>query len=138
MKVNLLDAHDRLQHFQKQSDYISQGCQDCINNRPDEFGMNPFYIYAHARTADDGVNKRMVWVPRLTKPRPETNSMLFKYYPKEDIVKVIWMIPATEMWDQYKKGNLTQHQIVVESIDEYRNHRQRMGSPEKDDMSEKQ
>lgn len=138
MKINLLDAHDRLNQVHKQADYISQGCQDCINNRPGEFGQNPFYIYAHCRTADNGVTKRMIWVPRLSKPKPETNSMLFKYYPKQDVIKIIWMIPAREMWDQYVKGNLTQHQIVIESIHSYRNHRTKLGSPEPDDLSDKQ
>ncbi|MEK6884299.1 MAG: hypothetical protein AABY22_32005, partial [Nanoarchaeota archaeon] len=48
---------------------------------------------------------RLIWMPRLTKPRAETNSMLFKAYPGSDNIKVIWMIPAPEMWKQFQKGN---------------------------------
>lgn len=134
MKINILDAHDRLLFFQKQADYISMGCLDCINNRPLEFKNYPFYIYAHARTADDGVSKRLIWAPRLTKPWPETNSMLFKYYPANDTIKIIWMIPDPVMWDQYQEGNVTESKIVLESIDNFKHHTRKLRSKEPDDL----
>jgi len=136
MKINPLDAHDRLGHFQKQGLNISECCQDLINKRP--FGENPFYIFAHARTADDGVTKIIIWQPRLTKPEAQTNSMLFKAYPGTDNVKVIWMIPAREMWNQFEKGNLTESKIVTESIYDFRHNRRKLESSEPDDLSEEQ
>ena len=63
MKINPLDAHDRLKHFNNQDFDIGQCCQDLINKRP--FGNHPFYIFAHPRTADDGVTKILIWQPRL-------------------------------------------------------------------------
>jgi hypothetical protein len=134
MKINLLDAHDRLQTFQKQSLNISECCQDLINQRP--FGDVPFYIFAHARTDDDGVTKRLIWQPRLTKPKAQTNSMLFKAYPGKDIIKIIWMIPAREMWGQYQKGLLTESKMIAESIHDFQNDRHKIETPEPDDLSD--
>lgn len=137
MKINRLDAHDRLLHYKKQSDQISFGCQECIKNRPEEFGNHPFYIYAHARTHDNGVTKRLIWQPRLCKPQiVETNSMLFKYYPQTDTIKIIWMIPDERMWNQYKKGNLTESQIIIESIHNYKYNRKMLLQTEEDDLAD--
>jgi hypothetical protein len=134
MKINPLDAHDRYQHFTKQSFDIGECCQDLINQRP--FGDHPFYIFAHARTDDDGVTKRLIWMPRLTKPKAQTNSMLFKAYPGTDLIKVIWMIPMRELWSQYGKGLLTENKIVSESIHDFQFNRNKLESKEDDDMSD--
>lgn len=132
MKIDRLDAHDRLQHFTKQGFDISECCQDLINKRP--FGNHPFYIFAHARTDDDGVTKRLIWQPRLTKPTAQTNSMLFKAYPGTDLIKVIWMIPPREMWEQYEKGKMTQNITVVESIYDFQHNREALEAKEDDDL----
>lgn len=134
MKINRLDAHDRLGELKKQSDGVGEYCQRIINQRP--FGMHPFYIFAHARTADDGANKRLVWQPRLTKPKAQTNSMLFRAYPGSDQVKVLWMIPAEELWGQQKKDNLTESKIVSDSIEAYRNNRHLLEMKESDDLDD--
>ena len=134
MKINPLDAHDRLKHFTKQSFDISECCQDLINKRP--FGNNPFYIFAHARTDDDGVRKRLVWQPRLTKPRAQTNSMLFKAYPGSDNIKIIWMIPARELWGQYAKGLMTENKTVSDSIHDFQYNREKLEMPDDDDLSD--
>ena len=136
MKINILDAHDRLKHFNKQGDYISQGCMDCIRQRPEEFGNHPFYIFAHARTEDDGVSKRMIWQPRLVKPKAQTNSMLFKSYPETDMIKVIWMIPARELWNTFEKGKLTENQTISESIHNFIFHRDQLEMKEADDLED--
>jgi len=136
MKINPLDAHDRYKHFTKQSFDISECCQDLINQRP--FGDHPFYIFAHARTDDDGSTKRLIWQPRLTKPKAQTNSMLFKAYPGTDIIKLIWMIPARELWDQYTKGKMMENKTVSESIDLFQNNRKKLEEKEPDDMTDEQ
>ena len=136
MKINRLDAHDRLGHFQKQGLDISECCQDLINKRP--FGNVPFYIFAHARTAEDGVSKIIIWQPRLTKPKAQTNSMLFKAHPGTDNVKIIWMIPAREMWEQFEKGKLTESKIVCESIHDFQFDRGKLDAPEEDDLSDEE
>lgn len=132
MKINIHDAHDRLTHFTKQGFDIGECCQDLINQRP--FGDHPFYIFAHARTDDDGVTKRLIWQPRLTKPIPQTNSMLFKGYPGTDKIKVIWMIPAPELWDQFRKGLLTENKLVTESIHAFEFNIIKLSEPEEDDL----
>ncbi len=137
MKIQKLDAHDRLQHVQKtQSLDISECCEDLIRQRP--FGDHPFYIFAHARTEDNGVDKRLIWQPRLTKPKAQTNSMLFKAYPGTDQIDVIWMIPDRVMWDQFKKGNMTESQVVVESIYAFENDRAKLEAAGPDDLTDEQ
>ena len=152
MKVNILETHDRLIHLKKtQSENISDCCQKVVEQKP--FGDLPFYIFAHKR--EIGLDERfsllctgtypniaevpthrMIWQPRLTKPKAQTNSMLFKGYPGTDVIKVIWIIPERELWDQYKKGNMTECKTVVESIDNFENNREYLERPEPDDPSE--
>ena len=134
MKIDLLDAHDRLQHYGKQGATISECCEDLVRKRP--FGDISFYIFAHARTDDDGTTKRLIWQPRLTKPKAQTNSMLFKAYPGTDTIKIIWMIPAREMWTQFEKGKLTESEIVMMSIDHFRNARDKLEAKEDDDLDD--
>lgn len=134
MKIDRLDAHDRYEHFTKQSFDIGECCQDLINKRP--YGQHPFYIFAHARTEEDGITKRLIWQPRLTKPKAQTNSMLFKAYPGSDVIKVIWMIPAREMWTQYEKGKLTENKTVCDSIYDFQFNRKKLEEKEDDDLSD--
>jgi hypothetical protein len=137
VRIDPLDAHDRHQHFTKQSFDIAECCQDLINKRP--FGDQAFYIFAHARTEEGqpGV-KRLIWQPRLTKPKAQTNSMLFKAYPGTDLIKVIWMIPARELWSQYKKGNVTENKTVSDSIHAFQHNRNKLEEKESDDMTDEQ
>lgn len=134
--LDRLETHDRFQELSKHGLDIAECCQNLIDQRP--FGDHPFYIFAHLRTAEDGVSKRLIWQPRLTKPRAQTNSMLFKAHPGTDIVKIIWMIPAREMWEQYEKGLITENKLVKESINAFRNDRNRLEEREEDDMTEEQ
>lgn len=134
MKINRLDAHDRYKHFTKQSFSMSECCQDLINQRP--FGNHPFYIFAHPRTDDDGFNQRYIWQPRLTRPLPQTNSMLYKAYPGADIIKICWIIPKRELWKQYKKGNVTENAMVEEFIHLFKTDRKALEKPEDDDLSD--
>jgi hypothetical protein len=134
MKINILDAHDRLKEVNKQSKDITECCEDLIKQRP--FDDHAFYIYCHARTEDNGRDKRLIWQPRLTRPLPQTNSMLFKAYPKTGDIKVCWMIPAREMWAQYQQGKLTEHEVVIESIRLFENDRTTLEKPEHDDLTD--
>jgi hypothetical protein len=134
MKLNILDAHDRYQHLTKQGFDIGECCQNLIDQKP--FGNHPFYIFAHTRTEEDGATKRLIWQPRLTKPKAQTNSMLFKAYPGTDKVKVIWMIPDRALWGQYKRGLVTENQTVSESIYDFENNRKKLEDPESDDLSD--
>lgn len=138
MKIERLETHDRLMTFKKQQDYVSKGCEDCIKGRPEEFKNYPFYIFAHVRTADDGFTKRLIWEPRLTKPKAQTNSMLFKAYPPSDKIKIIWMLPDRSMWDQYKKENITADCITSKSIIDFQEDRHNLEAKEEDDLSDHQ
>ena len=73
MKLNRLETHDRLLHLKKdQEAIIFQGAQDCLKKNTDSLSMqmhSPYvYLFAHPRTAEDGVTQRLLWQPRLTKP----------------------------------------------------------------------
>lgn len=151
MKVNLLEAHDRLQHFQKQDFNIAECCQDLINQRP--FGSHPFYIFAHARTIGmdekwkmfmtgqyatfaQVPEKKLIWQPRLFKPEAQSNSMLFKAYPGSDVIKIIWMIPAIELWDEFETGKITANEMILDSIRTFKTDKKSLEQPEDDDPSE--
>lgn len=165
MIINPLDAHDRLKHFNTQSVDISQCCQDIINQRP--FGSHAFYIYAHKRaielderismfnqdltatltdlshkqrwkTLDEVPSGRLIWQPRLTRPIPQTNSMLFKAYPGTDEIKVMWIIPPRELWSQYDKGLVTENKVVKDSINDFQFNRSKLETPEDDDLTDAQ
>lgn len=127
-----MDAHDRMEHFVKQEFSIGECVQDLIDKQP--FGPYPFYIFAHARTDDDGVTKRMIWQPRLTKPKSQTNSMLFKVTPGSDEVRVIWIIPDRVLWNQFTKGKLLENQTVIESIHAFQFKREELDAREDDDL----
>lgn len=135
-KLNRLETHDRFEFLKEQKFDISECCQDLIKQRP--FGDHPFYIFAHTRTDDDGVTKRLIWQPRLTKPKAQTNSMLFKAYPGTDLIKIIWMVPARELWEQFKKGLMTENKTVCDSINSFQNNRKKLEEPEPDDLSDEQ
>jgi hypothetical protein len=135
LKVNILDAHDRFEQFtHAQSTDIGQCVQQFIDSRP--FGDVAFYLFAHARTADDGVTKRLIWQPRLTKPKAQTNSMLFKVDPKTDIVKIMWMIPPREQWYMFEKGKLTENETVATSIYDFQHNRAMLEAKEPDDLAD--
>ncbi len=136
MKINILDAHDRLNYFTNQSFSIAECCDDLIKKKP--FGNHAFYIFAHARTDDDGVTKRLIWQPRLTKPRAQTNSMLFKVYPGSDVIKIIWMIPAREIWTQFQKNKLTENKTICESIHNFLCNKEMLEAKEDDDLDDDQ
>jgi hypothetical protein len=136
MKLNRFETHDRLLQFTKQKDHISQGCQDCIKNRPEEFGDHPFYIFAHVRTHDNGHTKRLIWEPRLTKPKAQTNSMLFKAFPPSDKINIIWMIPDRSLWNAYGRDLMFEDDITAKSIKAFQFDRASLEFKEEDDLSE--
>lgn len=136
MKIDRLETHDRYEFFTKQSFDIDECVKNLIDQRP--FGNHAFYIFAHARTDDDGVTKRLIWQPRLTKPKSQTNSMLFKVFPGTEIIHVIWMIPDRALWTQFKKGNVTDNKMVRESIFDFENNRSKLEEPDSTDLSDAQ
>lgn len=136
IKVNRLDAHDRLKDFKKKSNDIGECCQDLLNQRP--FGNIPFYIFVHPRSGEISNVKRLIWQPRLTRPKAQTNSMLFKAYPGKDLVKIIWMIPPREMFDSFQKGKMTESKTICESIHAFEYNRAMLDTPEDDDLTDDQ
>lgn len=136
MKLNRLETHDRLQHLTKQNFDIGECCQNLIDQRP--FGDHPFYIFAHTRTEEDAATKRLIWQPRLTKPRMQTNSMLFKAYPGTDHIKVIWMLPAEELWSQFEANKVTENKTVMDSIRAFQTNREQMEAREEDDLTDEE
>lgn len=141
MKLNRLEAHDRLKHLKEdQSLNIFEGAQDCISKNPLSLALqdkSPYvYLFAHPRTADDGANKVMYWQPRLSKPEAQVNSYLFRAQSKTDIIEVCWLIPPRELWNQYIKGNVTESEIVSWSIRQYRFNKLNLEAPHPDDMPE--
>lgn len=141
MKLNLLETHDRLiQLMKRQADVVAQGCEDCLKRNPLSLALqshSPYiYIFAHPRSTDDGLHKRMLWQPRLGKPKAQTNSYLFRATSNTDILEVCWMIPPREMWSQYQKGNITENETVNWSIAMFQHNRRELEKSYPDDLSD--
>ncbi len=141
MKLNRLETHDRLLHFKKnQEANIFQGAEDCLKKNPDSLffqSRSPYvYIFAHPRTADDGVTKRMLWQPRLWKPKAQTNSYLFRAQSHSDLIQICWLLPPEELWSQYSIGNVTENEEILWSIDMYLYHRDKLEKDEPDDLTD--
>lgn len=139
MKLNRLETHDRLLHLIKdQSEKVQQGAEECLKKNPLSLAYqdrSPYvYIFGHARTHDNGVDKRLLWEPRLTKPTPQSNSFLFRAISKTDNMEVCWILPPFETWSQYKKGNVVESDDVSWSIYQYQNNREELAKPFPDDL----
>jgi hypothetical protein len=141
MKLDRLETHDRLEYFvNDQWKTISQGAEDCLKKNPDSLALqekSPYiYIFAHPRTHDDGLNKRMLWQPRITRPKAQTNSYLFRANSKSDVLMVCWCIPPKEMWNQYRKGNVCESNIVLWSINQFQYNREELEKPDPSDFAD--
>src|ERR1700722_12878620 len=126
MKLNRLETHDRLNHFkQDQSLNIFKGAEDCVKKNRLSVGLQQYspyiYIFAHPRTLgfdekfalvnsgfysslDKVPDQRLIWQPRLTKPKAQTNSYLFRTISNTDELEVCWLLPPREMWKQYEEN----------------------------------
>lgn len=141
MKLNVLEAHDRLKYLIKdQSSNIFQGAEDCLKKNPLSLAIqekSPYvYIFAHPRTADDGVNKRLLWQPRLSIPEAQTNSYLFRAISNTDMIEVVWMLPPKELWKQYENGKVTESNWALWSINQFKSDKKVLEKPHIEDLSE--
>lgn len=134
MYIDRLETHDRFDYFTKQSFHINDCLNDILEKRP--FGNVPFYIFSHARTEDNGVDKRLIWQPRLSKPKAQTNSMLFRAIPFSTHVDIIWIIPDRLIWPEFSKGKITHNPLIEEFIHLFQFDREELERPNKEDVSE--
>ena len=141
MKIDLYETHDRYDHFIKdQWEVVSKGAEECLRNNPDSIAIQqkcPYvYLFAHPRTADDGVTKRLLWQPRISRPTPQTNSYLFRAQSNTDIIEVCWLLPPREMWAQYEPGKVAENNLIMWSIHQFENNWKFLDSPHPADLSE--
>jgi hypothetical protein len=141
MKIDKLETHDRLEHFKAdQNDVIVQGLQDCLKRNPLSLALQDrsryIYIYAHPRTTEMGNAKVMYWQPRLSKPKMETNSYLFRVQSFSDKCEIMWMLPPKELWGQYDKGKVTENDVVAWSIAMFQTQKEKMEQPHPDDWGD--
>lgn len=141
MKITRLETHDRYEHFLKdQSRLISQGANDCLKRNSDSLQMqerSPYiYIFAHPRTEENGSTKTLYWQPRLTKPKAQTNSYLFRAVSKTDMMEVCWLLPPRELWPQYQKGNVCESDLVRWSINQFIHNRNKLEQPFQEDLND--
>ena len=141
MKVNRLEAHDRLLSFkEEQAINIFQGAEDCLKRTSLSLALQAeshyVYLFAHPRTADDGITKVMYWQPRLTKPEVQENSYLFRAKSHSDEVECIWFLPPKEIWKQFDKGNMLEADHISVSIWNYKNKKRELQRPHEDDLPE--
>lgn len=141
MKLNRLETHDRLEHLlEDQSDNVFKGAETCLKSNPLSLAIQekcPYvYIFAHTRTTDDGLKKRLLWQPRISKPKAQTNSYLFRAQSKTDLIEVIWILPERHLWPQYEAGKVTENDLVCYSVDLFENNRNELEKPHPEDISE--
>lgn len=141
MKINRLETHDRLEHLIKdQSDNVFEGAEICLKSNALSLSIQekcPYvYIFAHTRTSDDGLKKRLLWQPRISKPKAQTNSYLFRAKSNSDLIEVVWIIPERHLWEQYEKGKVTENDLVCYSVDLFQNNRNELEKPHPEDLSE--
>ena len=134
LDVNKHEVHDRLQHVKKENDLV-EVIETLI--RQDPFEGRKFYLFGHMRTHEDGANKRMLWQQRLTRPKAQTNSMLYKVDPKNpEVVWTIWIIPERGQWHLYEKGSMFENEAVMESVHDFLHNREKLEAPEDDDPTD--
>ena len=141
MKIQRLEAHDRLLHLKKDQAYnVWKGAEDCLKRNDLSLALqekSPYiYLFAHPRTAEDGVTKIMYWQPRLSKPSPQPNSYLFRAKSKTDEITVCWLLPPREQWDQFIKGNVLQDDLTNWSIKQFRYNHGELARDDAEDMPE--
>jgi hypothetical protein len=140
MKINRLEAHDRLGFFKEdQSVNVFKGAEDCLKENWLSLFLqehSPYiYMYAHPRTLENG-DKALYWQPRLSRPKSSTNAYLFKAKSKTDLIEVCWLIPPMEIWPQYVKGMLFEDPIITWSIDQFKTKKAKLDASEQDDLPE--
>jgi len=160
MKIEKLEAHDRLIHLHKdQALNVAQGAEDCLKKNDLSLRLqqhSPYiYLFAHPRTIDvdermkmfltgkyetfeKTPSKKMVWQPRLRKPKAQTNSFLFRAVSNADQIETCWLIPPRETWSQYEKGKVTENELVLWSIAQFQFHRDDLEKSCPDDLTEDQ
>lgn len=143
MKIDRLETHDRLLHFIKdQSENIYKGADDCLKKNIDSLKIqekSPYvYIFAHPRTTDDGLNKRLLWQPRLIKPKAQPNSYLFRAVSHTDMMETCWIIPPIDLWKQYDAGKVCESNWAAWSIAQFIHNRKELEKPFPEDFSYEQ
>ena len=153
LDVNIHEAHDRLEKVTAvNSAGITENISSIIAQKP--FDDHKFYIFVHKRTLDiyekfilwdtgryksmeEVPNTRLVWQPRLNKPEAQTNSMLFKVDPERpEEVKICWIIPEPQLWNQYEEGKVAESDITKWSIDQFVKNRKKLEEKEDGDLSD--
>lgn len=114
MKVNLLETDDRFLHFKGQDYGVDDTAKLIVDSKP--FGDNPYYIFVHTRQTDTTLDHRVIWQPRMLKPTPQLNSMLFRVPRGSTSFEVIWIIPPVEIWPEFDKGQIHENQVIKQSI----------------------
>lgn len=152
MKLDLFDTHDLFLEFKKNTDLIYEGCMECLKNVPESINF-PFYVYAHSRQigidekmaiiedptipfSQKKADERLIWMPRVTKPRASPNSYLFLIVKRPDLVKICWFLPKEELWPMYDKGKMTYNEEILTSIQNYKYARNQLNEPDKDGPNE--
>jgi hypothetical protein len=125
-----------------QSAKIWEGADECLRRNPDSLRLQEkchyIYIFAHPRTADDGVSKRLLWQPRLVKPSAEPNSYLFRAQSHTDILEICWLLPPRELWGQYDMGKVCESNWAAWSIEQFKNNKKELEKPFIDDLTDEQ
>ncbi len=148
MKVDKFETHDRLLNYHEKQLDMSDAIMDCIKNVPDDI-KGPFYVYGHSRSVqfdekesivrlgNHAPDKRLIWIPRITKPEASPNSYLFLCKKNSDVIEIIWMIPPVELWEEYAPGKMMHNENIWISINSFKSNLDLLNAPDKEGPKEK-
>jgi hypothetical protein len=122
---------------------------ECLKNVPDSIDF-PFYVYGTSKIVDldekqsiilsgydIAPDMRIVWVPKIIKPVPTSNSYLFLCRKNSDVHQIIWILPRKALWEQYKPGMVAFNDNIYISIMNYTHRYKEMCQPDPNGPTEK-
>ncbi len=136
-KVKKNDVMEFIEEYKYQS---AKGVEEMLNklimNPP--FGGHNFYVFSFLKNDMKGNGeKTLIYQPRLTKPCPVDNSMLFRCTPFDpEKVEVMWIIPSEQHMKLFQEGKVFYDGLIAECIDKFQKNPQLLRVKEKGDLSD--
>lgn len=120
----------------KNKNSVEEFLNQILQSRP--FGNRKFYVLTFLKnTPGDPHTKKLVYQPRLTKPKPNPNTSLYRLNPlRPDEVEVFWILPKIQAFGLYAKGKVHENEFIHECIQKYLNEYDSLCRKEADDISD--
>lgn len=154
--VNVVKVQEDLEKLNETDNNAITDMIRKIIMQDDFLGLSPYiYVFAHKRelgiderfslmiqggysSIEETPKARLIWAPRLTKPKAEPNSFLFRIELNHaDDVETVWILPEEELFNLFKKGKVFENQIIHNSIYNFIHNKKELERPHEDDLKDK-